>query len=198
MKYILLGTVVLIMVISCKKEKEYAVILPPESTTGQNSLGFICNGTNVWSSIEHGIFFLYNKPDDIPNAEATLFHEANGDKWLQFAGAMTIKNNNAVVTSNSFIKFFIKNNNLETGNFYFDTLNLSNFIVFEEKMISKNYYNYTNNSFSVRINTIDTTQKIVSGTFSGSLYHKNGTTFFLKDSIKIQQGRFDIKYNNYP
>lgn len=198
MKYILLGTVVLIMVISCKKEKEYAVILPPESTTGQNSLGFIYNGTTVWSSIEHGIFFLYNKPDDIPNAEATLFYEANGGKWLQFAGAMTIKNNNAVVTSNSFIKFFIKNNNLETGNFYFDTLNLSNFIVFEEKMISKNYYNYTNNSFSVRINTIDTTQKIVSGTFSGSLYHKNGTTFFLKDSIKIQQGRFDIKYNNYP
>ncbi len=40
--------------------------------------------------------------------------------------------------------------------------------------------------------------KIVSGKFSGSLFRKNGTTFFLSDSINIQQGRFDIKYSNYP
>ena len=198
MKYSLFITVVLVMTISCKKESEYVVMLPPESSTGQNSLGFLLNGTSVWSSIEHGVFFLYDKPDDIPNATATLFHEASGNKILQFGGAMTIKNSSSVITSNSSIQFTIQNYNLGTGNFYFDTLRLSSWILFQDGITSKNYYNYTNNGFSVLINKIDTTQKIVSGKFSGSLYRKNGATFFLNDSINIQQGRFDIKYSNYP
>ena len=197
MKY-LIFPMLLFFLFSCKKESEYVVTLPPESTTGQNSLGFLYNGTNVWSSIEHGTFFLYDKPDNIPNAAATLFQEASGNKILQFGGAMTIKNNSSVVTNNSSIKFTIQNYNLGTGSFYFDTLRLSSWIIFQDAISSKNYYNYTNNSFSVQINKIDTTQKIVSGKFSGNLYRKDGTIFFLNDSINIQQGRFDIKYTNYP
>jgi hypothetical protein len=198
MKYLFFSIFLFVVIVSCKKESEYIVTLPFESNTGQNSLGFLYNGTNVWSSIEHGVFFLYDKPDNIPNATATLFNETSGNKILQFGGAMSIKNNSSVVTSNSSIQFTIQNYNLGTGNFYFDTLRLSSWIIFQDGITSKNYYNYTNNSFSVIINKIDTTEKIVSGKFSGSLYRKNGTTFFLNDSINIQQGRFDIKYSNYP
>ena len=197
MKY-LIFPILLFLIFSCKKKNEYVVVLPPESTTGQNSLGFLYNGTKVWSSIEHGVFFLYNKPDNIPNAKATLFQEASGNKTLQFGGKMTIKNNSSVVTSNSSIQFTIQNYNLGIGNLYFDTLRFSSWIIFQDAITSKYYYNYANNSFSVVINKIDTTQKIVSGKFSGSLYRKTGTTFYLNDSINIQQGRFDIKYANYP
>jgi hypothetical protein len=198
MKYILFVTLVLVMTISCKKESEYIVLLPPESSTGQNSLGFLYNGTTVWSSIEHGIFWLYDNPDDIPNATATLFHETNGNKILQLGGKMNIKNNSSVVTSNSSFQITIQNYNLVTGNFYFDTLRLGSGIIFQDGITSKNYYNNTINTFLVLINKIDTTQKIVSGKFSGSLFRKNGTTFFLNDSINIQQGRFDIEYTDYP
>ena len=198
MKYLFFSIFLFVVIVSCKKESEYIVTLPPESNTGQNSLGFLYNGASVWSSIEHGVFFLNDKPDNIPNATATLFNETSGNKILQFGGTMNIKNNSSVITSNSSIQFTIQNYNLGIGNFYFDTLKLSSWIIFQDGITSKNYYNYTNKSFSVLINKIDTTQKIVSGKFSGSLFRKNGTTFFLNDSINIQQGRFDIKYSNYP
>ena len=198
MRYIIFAILVLIITISCKKEREYVVVLPEESTTGQNTLGFLLNGSSVWSSIEHGTFWLYNKPDDIPNATATLFHESSGNKNLQLSGAMAIKNNSSVVISNSSFQVAIQNYNLGTGNFYFDTSRLSSWVVFHDGITSKYYNNYTNSNFSVQINKIDTIQKIVSGTFSGNLYRKNGTTFSLSDSISIQQGRFDITYTNYP
>ena len=113
MKYLVCSILLFVMIISCKKEREYVVTLPPESNTGQNSLGFLYNGPYIFSSIERGIFWLYDAPDNIPDAGATLFHDPGGDKILQFGGAMRIKNNSSVVTSNSLFQVTIQNYNLE-------------------------------------------------------------------------------------
>ena len=197
MKFFIFATLFLAIIISCKKEKEFIVVLPQETTTGQNTLGFTYNGGNVWSSIEHGIFWLYDQPDNIPNAKSTLFHEPSGYKFLQIAGKLSIKNNNAEVVRNSSILIELTDYNLFAGNFNFDTIGVSNRIVFQDAKNSKYYYNYANNTFSLNVTRIDTIQKIVSGNFSGVLFKKEGKTFFLNDSMKIQQGRFDTKYTDY-
>jgi Domain of unknown function (DUF5025) len=197
MRLFIFSTLFLAIIVSCKKEKEFVVVLPQETTTGQNTLGFIYNGGNVWSSIEHGIFWLYDQADNIPNARSTLFHEPGGYKFLQIAGQLKIQNNNAEVVQNSLIQIELTGYNLQTGNFNFDTIGVSNRVVFQDNKNSKYYYNYTNSTFSLKVTRIDTIQKIVSGNFSGVLYKKEGSTFFLNDSIKIQQGRFDTKYTDY-
>lgn len=64
-------------------------------------------------------------------------------------------------------------------------------------MSSKNFFSYTNNSFNLAITKLDTVQRIISGNFFGTLYKKEGYIFTLSDTLRIQSGRFDVKYINY-
>jgi hypothetical protein len=190
-------TTLLAISFSCKKESEYRVTLPEATATGQNTMGFIYGNRNIWASIEHGVFFMSNRPDDTSNAGCTIFKETNGKKTIQLSGSMRIKDNNSIIKSNSEIQITLQNINLLDRSFSFDTTRLSNWIIFTDNITSKHYYNYTNNSFQLSITKLDTIQKIVSGNFAGTLYNKVGTTFSLADNLNIQSGRFDIKYLDY-
>lgn len=55
-------------------------------------------------------------------------------------------------------------------------------------------YGNSNNIF--QITKLDTTDKIISGIFSFTVYEFSGTNF-LKDSIVITDGRFDLKIDQY-
>jgi hypothetical protein len=197
MKKLLYLTTVLAISFSCKKEKEYKVTLPGATTTGQNTMGFLYGDSNIWTSIEHGIFFLSNQPDDAPNAACTFFTETNGKKTIQLSGSMRLKDKNSIIKSNSEIQITLLNIDLTNRNFSFDTTRSNNWVIFIDNITSRHYYNYTNNSFQLSITKLDTVQQILSGNFSGVLYKKEGTAFIFDDSLKIQSGRFDIKYNNY-
>lgn len=182
---------------SCKKESVYKVTLPEETTSGQNTLGFLYGNSNIWTSLEHGIFFLYNQPDNTPNADCTFYKEANGKKTIQLRGSMRIKDNNAIIISNSSIQITLQNTDLTSRSFSFDTTRLSNWVWFTDNLSSNHYYNYAGNSFHLSISKLDTVQKIISGNFFGTLYKRQGTMVTLSDTLGIRSGRFDIQYVDY-
>lgn len=187
----------LALTVACKKQINYTPVLPAESSYGQNSLGFLYNDGRVWTSIEHGIFWLYNNPDDVPNATCTIFQETSGKKSVEILGRMRIKDKNAVVVNNSDFLMELYMVDLATQSYSFDTTRLSNMVMYEDHLTNTIYRSYTNNSFQFSITQLDTVQKIISGKFSGTLYKMNGTTISLNEPLAIQSGRFDIKYVMY-
>jgi hypothetical protein len=183
--------------LACKKGINYTPVLPQQSSYGQNSLGFLYNNAQVWTSIEHGIFFLYNEPDDIPNATCTVLKETNGKKSVTLLGRMKIKDRNAVVVNNSVFVIDLYMVDLAARSYFFDTTRLGNHVMYEDHLANTIYSSYTNNSFQFSITQLDTVQQLISGTFSGTLYKMNGSSFLLNAPMTVQSGRFDIKYTTY-
>ena len=175
----------------CKKPKPYQVTLPDITSTKQNTFGFMYSG-KVWSSVQHGIFFT---PSSTPFPDCTVDSDTGTTKTFIVNELMKIKNN-GVITDYSSCTFFLHNIpyvNMANNSLIFDTLRNSNKIIF------KDYTNYSNNTFHVTITLLDTTNKIISGVFSGNVYKPisifpNHLYIDTHNSIQISSGRFDIKY----
>lgn len=106
MKYaiVILLTIVLI---SCREKHSYNIVLPPRTASGENTLGFIFGKNKIWSSIEHGILYMCNRPDNVPNARGMIHREKDGLCIVQIGGKMTISFNGAVI-DNSLFQITIK------------------------------------------------------------------------------------------
>lgn len=163
----------MLILIACRKNQEYKVELPEISSTGRNTMAFLYNGSTVWSSIEHGIFIMSDQPDNIPNASAIIYSEPSGNHTLQLYGSMRIKNKDAVTINNSSFIIDIEDYDFGTHTYSLDTN--PGFVHYKDNISSKFYSNDTLNAFTIQIQYIDTTQKIISGTFQALCIIKTET-----------------------
>ena len=184
---------------ACTKETVFQPSLPAPSFAGKNTLGFNYNGNNVWASISHGNFNV-NTPNDIPNATCAVYDSLIVKKRIVLSGDLTAKSGSVIVNDSHFevrlynVPLLLP---LSLGTLTFDTSSAknNNRAFFSDYKSSKGYANYTNNTFSLTITNLDTTKKIISGLFSGTLYKLDTAKFTLTDSMKITNGSFDVKYH---
>lgn len=51
MKAFVSGTIIVIFLVSCKKEQEYHPKLPASTTSALNRMSFLYNGSDIWTSV---------------------------------------------------------------------------------------------------------------------------------------------------
>lgn len=189
----------LIFCFACTKETVFQPSLPAPSFAGKNTFGFNYNGNNIWASISHGDFNT-TTPNDIPNASCAAYDSLLLHQRITLFGDLTAKSGSVIVNDSHFevrlynVPLLLP---LSIGTLTFDTSSAknSNRAFFSDYKSSKGYANYTNSTFSLTITNLDTTNKIISGLFSGTLYKLDTAKFTLTDSMKITNGSFDVKYH---
>ncbi len=166
--------------ISCKKEKIPILSLPPITETGQNTLGFLLD-SKVWTNYGRRCTFAGCNDNKVV---AYLYKQPNGDFDLGISADYTVTSE---TIDQSF--FFYTKNVTTTGTFYLDS-NLNRGMTYIASRYNQWYKEYKNkipNTCILTITKFDTTSKIISGKFSGTLYNPLNS----KDSVKIVDGRFD-------
>jgi hypothetical protein len=182
---------VAMVICSCLKDDSKVIFaLPPQTQTGQNVLGFMLN-ESVWTNHNRVCFpFAGGCRDNV-----TAFYR-NGDMEIQADRVIFKKGSRKSTETLSF--------SWSTG--FSSLVNYSTFsndsigVLYRFSEVGQPEKNYTlspqHPNFSIRLNRLDTINKIVSGEFFGTLYSKALDTtnaISLTDSIVIQSGRFDIK-----
>lgn len=184
---------------ACTKETIFQPSLAAPSFEGKNTFGFNYNGHNIWASISHGDFNT-NTPNNVPNATCAVYDSLLVNKKITLFGDLTAKSG-AVIVNDSHFEVRLYNVPLllplSIGTLSFDTSSAqkSNRVFFSDYKSSKAYANYTNNTFSLTLTNLDTTKKIISGLFSGTLYKLDTAIFSLTDSMTITNGSFDVRYH---
>ncbi len=192
MKISLIFLTTTIILCSCKKDDTGVVFsLPPKTQTGQNNLGFIL-GTSVWTNYNQVCFPFAGGCRD--NVKAYYYN--NGDITVQ-ADRVLCKNSSRNTTET--IDLYLTTNFRGLIN-YSTITNDTIGVLYSLSEIRKPEKNYvlsaTNPNFTIRLTKIDTTNKILSGEFFGTLFNKALDTtnaISLTDSITIKDGRFDVK-----
>lgn len=196
MKAVVPSIMVLILFAPCQKPGAYYPKLPAATTSGLNTLGFIYNGSEIWESItEFGDMFGAIHYSEFAGCQ--LQNRLDGTTAFNFTGSMYLKSRNgkgSSIVDNSSITIDLEKAVFTDKIYTFDTLNISR-VIFKNDLTGKVYYNL-NNTFTLSVTYIDSTQKIISGLFSGKVYSYSlsGNNYSVSDSLQIQDGRFDIKY----
>ena len=176
---------------SClKDDSEVVFALPPKTQTGQNVLGFMLD-ESVWTNHNRVCFpFAGGCRDNV-----TAFYR-NGDMEIQADRVIFKKGSRKSTETLSFSWSTDFRGLVNYSTFSNDTIG----VVYSFSEPGQPEKNYTlspqHPNFSIRLNRLDTINKIVSGEFFGTLYSKALDTtnaISLTDSIVIQSGRFDIK-----
>lgn len=168
---------------SCRREQIPALSLPSLTQTGQNTLGFLLDN-KVWTNYGRRCTFLGGCNDNKVTAE--FYKQPNGDFVLSVSAAYNVASQNL----DQYFAFSTTNIT-NTGTVSLDS-SAGHQVLFIANSSSQSYKDYTNSlpgKFQLTITRFDTTNKIVSGTFGGVLYHR----FNFADSLKLQDGRFDIQ-----
>lgn len=153
----------------CKKEREIDK-LPSATTTGNGAFGCLING-RAWPVDEpgdHGYFLFYN------SGKLDLTYTVYSPNGLTLDEGITISTKAINKPGVHWIPF--KDDNVFTI-LYREELFLST------SPVNKNGFAYMN------IARLDSVNRIVSGTFSFSLYNYWGTK-----KISVDEGRFDLRY----
>jgi hypothetical protein len=179
--YLIFLALILLSLTACKKDKHINGTgtpppqqqqLPPITTEGKNTFGCLVNG-NVWlPEVTPYQMFVYPLTSSYnPNIGLDVKATKNIDNQIYEGTSLQIINLDDTGV-------FILDSNLPIGSYgvYYD--------------LSKGC-NYTTDSIqigTVEILKLDTSNKIIAGTFEMKLW-KNGC-----DTINITEGRFDVKY----
>lgn len=157
--------------VQCKKEREIDK-LPDATTTGNGAFGCLING-RAWPVDEPGDhdYDLYYHAGTLDIAY-TVHPGANG---LSLYERIVISTNKINKPGVYWIKY------KPPGNFFNITYRDELFI--SDSKSNENRFLYLN------ISRLDSVQRIVSGTFSFSLYNVWGTK-----KISVDEGRFDLRY----
>jgi hypothetical protein len=168
----------------CQKDTEpqASLQLPPETQTGENTLGFLLNG-EVW--IPQGAYYSMSglKPHEVV---AWYYPGTFGNKYSLNTGRTT-KQNDQILLEHSF-NLGIEKNCDTAGVYFLDSA--GGYMSIYDKQTETTYAAYPRRLSYVRITKLDTTAKIISGTFAGVLYNIEN----FADSLIIEQGRFDTRY----
>jgi hypothetical protein len=176
---------------SClKDDSEVVFALPPKTQTGQNVLGFMLD-ESVWTNHNRVCFpFAGGCRDNV-----TAFYR-KGDMEIQADRVIFKKGSRKSTETLSFSWSTDFRGLVNYSTFSNDTIG----VVYSFSEPGQPEKNYTlspqHPNFSIRLNRLDTINKIVSGEFFGTLYSKALDTtnaISITDSIVIQSGRFDIK-----
>ena len=195
MKVILCSAVFLMLLPSCIKDKDYKPTLPGITTSGANTMGFIYDESSIWTSLNRSID-LFGPPQYTPFASCTLQYYQDSSASFDIRGDMYLKTKKGTVTDNSNFEIDLNKAVFTNKTYLFDTINVSR-VIFENNLVNKTYYNIPN-TFTLTVTNIDTSKEIISGLFSGTLYHfNNNNGYNVDDSLKIHEGRFDIKYLHF-
>lgn len=157
--------------IQCKKERTELEMLPPVTTYGAGTFGCLING-RAWPVYEKG-----NQDYDLYYHASTLdiaYSVHPGANGLSLYESIVISTNKV----NKPGVYWIKH---ENDNFFGITYKDETFLSGSD--INKGHFLYLN------ISRLDSVNRIVSGTFSFSLYNYWGTK-----RIRVEEGRFDLPY----
>jgi hypothetical protein len=200
MKNVSLIILLVTILSSCQKQVKEVILLPEITTSGNNMMGFLYNNS-LWQSIKitPGYILTALKVDTLISGRHVITVSPNSNSFSIWGG-MYVKENNQNITANSQIYIYLINFSQGSGSLNFDTTRNGNKVFFKDDLTNKRYSNFTN-SFQLVLTKFDTTNKIASGQFSGTLYasrpnpiNLNQQIFTMTDSMTIKQGRFDIKY----
>lgn len=155
--------------IQCKKERTELDMLPPVTTYGAGTFGCLING-RAWPVYEKG------------NQNYFLFYHAGRLDLMYTVYAVDGSDYERIVISSDKVNkpgiYWIKN---DDNNFF--TISYRHELYLSNSAINLDRYLYLN------ISRLDSVNRIVSGTFSFSLYNYWGTK-----RIRVEEGRFDLQY----
>ena len=193
MKYLMLCFAMLISLSSCKKDEDKQPDLPPETTTGANTAGFVVDDKIVilpsdsYSSVP-GTGMVYGiKVQTGPN-----FNSTEDSRYFTFRIANI--GNPEVYSMN----IRIHTSPQESEKYAFQKYSTDNYadgpnypqasLMISGKNIETEWYYSDQNSGSVIFSKIDSSRLIYSGTFEATLYNRYDPS----KTMRITQGRFDI------
>ena len=169
--------IIFFFVIGCKKHKNDNPVdqLPPATQTGANTLGFLLNGES-WTPKGHvgitsNLSLYYDESYNGGTFNITTYRQLSQDNKQTFGIAMDSFQNPATFYLNKF-------SNLKVG---FDNRIQSCTITPFDTSIFR--------SGKLVITKLDKLNQIISGTFDFILFNGN-----CGDTLKITNGRFDMKY----
>jgi|JI7StandDraft_1071085.scaffolds.fasta_scaffold26732_3 hypothetical protein len=156
--------------VQCKEERTELEMLPPVTIYGAGTFGCLING-RAWPVYEKGNqnYFLF-------------YHSGRLDLTYTVDNGPSVMFENIVISTNKVNKpgvYWIKYE--LPGNFF-------NITYGDELFISDSKSN-ENSFLYLNISRLDSVNRIVSGTFSFSLYNYWGTK-----RISVEEGRFDLPY----
>ncbi len=178
----------LLSLTSCRKDDSLVVFqLPLATQLGRNTFGFLKNGS-IWTNYGEVCFTFgcqpnlqgyYFKSDGsvLVRADRVLYH--NGDR-----------------SSESFYLEWPTNYE-GVGTYSTNAGDLISIVHFPEEDETQSYIVADSlPNFTVQLIRLDTANRIISGTFYGTLFKRtnNGLITSRTDSLRITEGRFDVKY----
>ncbi|WP_017256996.1 DUF6252 family protein [Pedobacter arcticus] len=172
LKKIILASIILLLATSCKKDD-----LPKATQTGSNNMAAKING-KVWQ--RKGCFGCIGGGSGISinYDDRTFFGISAQNRDLKYTLTLIIENlkNKTTYTLGN------GSGNNKAPNYAKVSSDLSNHI---------NYYTTENLKGKITITKLDTTNKIIAGTFEFKAENENNPS----DIITVTNGWFDIKYN---
>ncbi len=177
----------LIATISCKKSTQ-SLELPPITESGNNTFGCKVNGqvwvpywrfSSIWTEPPE-LDYLIQPIDSISSLPIKILINAgnstNGQSYFSFRQGYLLSDH--IYGPGNIIDSLTIEYMLGSGTTY------SNFQVYQVSSTPRYF----------QISKLDTTNKIVSGTFAFTLYTSNNNTL---DSMVITDGRFDLQIGSY-
>ncbi len=192
MRYVLLIFIAITCTIACKKDDSGIIFsLPAKTYTGQNTFGFMLDNL-VWTNYGRVCFPFAGGCRD--NLKGYYYNDGdltiNADRVLHKGGIWNTSESVSIYLKTKF-----------KGTITYSTLTNDNIgVYYSYSEIHKKNKVYVaasiNPNFIVSLTKIDSTNRIISGEFSGVLFNKSQdttNTISKTDSIIIREGRFDIK-----
>src|SRR5450755_2376811 len=106
MKLILFSVVFLMLLPSCKKDKDYKPTLPDVTTSGANTMGFVYGESSIWTAIFKS-YDMFGTPHYEPSVQCQLQHFQDSSSSFYITGSMYIKNKNGIIPDNSDITIYL-------------------------------------------------------------------------------------------
>jgi hypothetical protein len=187
MKYVLVLTLIALLFVAtqCQKDTEpqFFLELPPETQTGENTLGFLLNG-EVW--IPQGAYYSMSGLK-MHEVIAWYYPGTFGNKYSIGTGR-TVQRHDEILLEHRFDLGIDKNCD-STGVYFLDSVLTGHMSLYDKKKDATYAADRRHLSY-IRITKLDTAANIISGTFAGVLYNRENSG----DSLIIEQGRFDTRY----
>jgi hypothetical protein len=174
-----------VLLVSCEKDLP-ELNLPEKSTSGRNTLGCLVNG-KVWTNYGRRCT-LFGGCDEA-NLTAEYGRSSRGP-YLIIHANYTVKKRKSVVAQS----FRIVGYNITTPGLYdlADENDVNGGMYFHADDRSLIYRSRTGSAF-INITRLDTINQIVSGEFYGELKQFDTTL----TAVRVQEGRFDIRLNEF-
>lgn len=168
----------------------HRLTLPEYSENGTGTLGCMIDG-KVWTVFgkhwAYGIFGNYWQENFM---EVSIYRDRQDDIWKQHlivGGRMTVVVNNVEI-EDKLLWFSVELADDPVAEYHLG-YGYSNYLVFDDWGSGKRYYSDSSNPVILKMNKYDLTDSIASGVFNGYLFNEDDRN----DSVKVDQGRFDLK-----